>query len=153
MTSQRAGGFLIAKVHQLAGRIFARKLKAYQIEEINPAQGRILFVLWENDGIPINELAQKTSLGKSTLTSMLDRLEAAGHLVRSPCPEDRRKILIYRTEQNKRLQTLYTQVSQEMIDLFYTGFTDTEIDVFEQALQRILQNLEQVEQKGSWEEE
>lgn len=137
----RAGGFLITKIHQLAGRIFARKLKEYRIEEINPAQGRILFVLWQNDGIPINELAQKTSLGKSTLTSMLDRLEEAGYLMRSPCPEDRRKIMIFRTEKDKRLQAIYTQVSEEMIALFYEGFAEQEIDVFEQNLQRILENL------------
>lgn len=61
MKRQRQGGFLITKIHQLAGRIFARKLREYHIK-INPAQGRIMFVLWQNDGISINELAQKTKL-------------------------------------------------------------------------------------------
>jgi DNA-binding MarR family transcriptional regulator len=88
----KQGGFLISKIHQLSGRIFAKKLKEHAIE-INPSQGRILFVLWQNDGISIRELAQKTALEKSTLTSMLDRLEEAGYLKRRPSPEDRRKLL------------------------------------------------------------
>ena len=87
MKTQRQGGFLIARIHQLAGRIFTRKLKEYNIE-INPAQGRMMFVLWREGEIPINELAKKTSLGKSTLTSMLDRLEASGFI---PLQESQRQ--------------------------------------------------------------
>ena len=141
MKKFREGGFLVAKIHQVSGRIFTRKLKEHQIDEINPAQGRILFALWQNDGISINELAKKTSLGKSTLTSMLDRLEESGYVIRIPSREDRRKILIQRTEKNKNLQDLYNQVSQEMTNLFYEGFSENEIDEFEQYLKRILHNL------------
>ncbi|MFX1254143.1 MAG: MarR family winged helix-turn-helix transcriptional regulator [Promethearchaeota archaeon] len=141
MKYQRAGGFLIAKIHQLGGRIFTRKLKEYQITELNPAQGRIMFVLWRNDGLSINELAKETSLGKSTLTSMLDRLEHAGFLKRVPSKKDRRKIMIYLTEIHKEIQEKYVQVSQEMTELFYNGFNAKEIDEFEEYLERILKNL------------
>ena len=78
MKKQRQGGFILSKIHQLSGRIFTRMLKDHGVNEINPAQGRILFVLWCHDGISINELAKETSLGKSTMTSMLDRLEQMG---------------------------------------------------------------------------
>jgi DNA-binding MarR family transcriptional regulator len=137
---QRKVGFLIAKIHHLAGRIFAKKLQEHQIE-INPAQGRIMFVLWEKDGIAINELAKKTSLAKSTLTSMLDRLEEAGHVVREPSDEDRRKILIKRTDKDRAWQKTYVQVSKEMSELFYAGFSGDEIDAFEAYLSRVLDNL------------
>ncbi|MHA2296766.1 MAG: MarR family winged helix-turn-helix transcriptional regulator [Candidatus Hodarchaeales archaeon] len=141
MKEQRAGGFLIAKIHQLSGRIFAKKLKNYQIDEINPAQGRILFPLWQKDGISINELSKETVLGKSTLTTMLDRLEDAGHLKRVASRSDRRKIMIKLTEKDKKLQERYAKVSTEMNDLFYAGFTDQEMDEFEKYLTRILENL------------
>jgi hypothetical protein len=39
--------------------------KEYDIE-INSAQGRIMFVLWQQDSMSINELASKTQLKKST---------------------------------------------------------------------------------------
>ncbi len=140
MKTQREGGFLIAKIHQLSGRIFARMLKEYEIE-INPAQGRIMFVLWRNDEIPISELAKKTSLEKSTLTSMLDRLEEAGYVARVPSQQDRRKILIKRTAKDKAWQKVYVQVSQEMTKLFYRGFSEKGIDEFERYLRRIFDNL------------
>ena len=78
MEQQRQAGFLMAKIRQVGERVFLRRLKGSQIE-INPAQGRIMFALWRDDGVSIQELARKTQLGKSTLTSMLDRLEAMGY--------------------------------------------------------------------------
>lgn len=116
-------------------------LKNHGIDEINPAQGRIMFVLWRDDEIPINELAEKTSLGKSTLTSMLDRLENRGFVQRVHSKDDRRTILIRRTEKDKVFQDLYVKVSQEMTRLFYNGFSVKEIDQFENYLKRILDNL------------
>ncbi|MFX1515770.1 MAG: MarR family winged helix-turn-helix transcriptional regulator [Promethearchaeota archaeon] len=143
MQNLKAGGYLIAQVHQLGQRIFAKKLKKYQIVDINPAQGRILFALWKKDGLPIVELAKVTSLSKSTLTPMLDRLEEIGHLKRVDSKGDRRKKLIYLTEKNKQLQDIYYKVSLEMKELYYSGFTEKEIDQFEDYLKRILSNLKE----------
>jgi DNA-binding MarR family transcriptional regulator len=116
-------------------------LKKAGINEINPAQGRILFVLWKTDEIPITELAKRTLLSKSTLTSMLDRLEKTGYITRIRSKEDRRTILIKRTEKDRILENKYTQVSNEMTDLFYGGFAPREINAFEDYLRRILTNL------------
>jgi DNA-binding MarR family transcriptional regulator len=135
------GGFLISKIHQLSGRITSRKLKMCNTVEINPAQGRILFFLWQNDGISIQEVSQMTSLEKSTLTSMLDRLEASGYIRRSPCSDDRRKILIYANEKGKNLKFTYEKVIREMAGIFYKGFSQEEIDSFEGYLERIYNNL------------
>lgn len=148
MKKQRDGGFLISKIHRLAGRMLAKKLKKYRLAEINPAQGRILFVLWRSDGISIQDLAKQTSLGKSTLTSMLDRLEAAGFLTRGPSAGDRRKILIHLTKKYENLQDIYVQVSNEMTEIFYDGFSSKEIDAFESYLRRILNNLNAFETKA-----
>lgn len=143
MTKKRQGGFLVSKIHQLAGRIFTKKLKDYNLNEINSAQGRIIFVLWQNDGISIQELAKKTSLEKSTLTRMLERLENSGHLKRIPSTDDRRKTIVKLTSKNKEFQDNYEEVSNDMLDLFYEGFTEDEIDTFETYLRRIYENLSQ----------
>lgn len=145
MENLRQGGFLLSKVHQLSGRIFAKKLKDYNINEINPAQGRILFVLWQHDGITIQELAKRTSLGKSTMTRMLDRMEEAGIVIRVFPKEDRRKVLVQLTEDNKKVKKAYEEVSADMTNLFYKGFTECEINDFEKYLQRIFGNLSEVE--------
>ena len=141
MSGARQGGFLIAKVHQAAGRIFARMLRQRGVE-IHPAHGRILFVLWQQGPMTIQDLARRVSLGKSTLTNALDRLETSGDVMRVRSDDDRRKIVIRLTAQTKETKKLYEEVSRTMTKLFYRGFAEAEIARFEQDLGRILGNLE-----------
>ena len=144
MKEQYQAGFLMAKIRQVGGRISERILKQHNIE-INSAQGRIMFALWQNDGISINELAKKTQLKKSTLTSMLDRLERMGYVRRQRSKKDRRKILIKRTEKDRKMEKKYVEVSEEMTRLFYKGFSKSQIVRFEKDLERILDNLTEFE--------
>ncbi len=140
MKQQRQAGFLMAKIRQVGERVFQRRMKDSGVE-INPAQGRIMFALWQEDGVSIQQLAKKTQLGKSTLTSMLDRLEAMGYVRRQRSESDRRRIMIFRTEKDKALERKYVALSEQMTELWYQGFAETEIDQFEASLQKILDNL------------
>jgi len=72
---------------------------------------------------------------------MLDRLEAMGYVRRQRSDQDRRQILIYRTEKDRATETQYVQLSEQMTEVWYRGFTDAEADRFEACLQRILDNL------------
>ena len=148
MSRQREAGILIAKIHQLSGRVFNQKLKNYKLDKLNPAQGRIMFVLWNNNNLPIHELSKETQLSKSTLTSMLDRLEEAGYIKRSPSKKDRRKIIINLIKVDKEFEQNYINVSNEMLNLFYNGFSEEEIDRFESFLKRLLNNLVEFEEKN-----
>jgi DNA-binding MarR family transcriptional regulator len=136
----REGGFLITKIHHLSGRIFSKKLKDYGIE-ISPGQGRILFALWQEDNISITELTRRTRLSKSTLTDMLDRMEKDGLIERKTSNTDKRRTLVQLTEATKKLHDKYLAVSKDMTNLFYRGFSDEDIDQFEEYLQKLLLNL------------
>jgi len=135
------GGFLVSQIKQISGRIFDKLLTDAGIEAFNGAQSRILYVLWQQDGIPIVELARKTGLAKTTLTSMLDRMENTNLIARAFDKADRRQIKISLTEKAWELKDDYEQVSHEMNEIYYEGFTIEEIIEFENTLRRILSNL------------
>ena len=137
------GGFLVTKIKQLGDRIFARILSEKSIDAFNGAQGRILYVLWQDDGIPISELSRQTGLATTTLTSMLDRMETAGLIYRDRGDKDRRKIRIFLTEKAKGLEEDYNAVSEEMSSIYYKGFSDQEIEQMESYLERVLKNVEE----------
>lgn len=141
LTNKTNGGFLISKIKQIQGRVFEKLLAEHGISEFNGAQGRILFVLWEQDGITISELSKKTGLAKTTLTSMLDRLEEMGHIQRTSSPHDRRALKIVLTSEARGLKERYDAVSAEMNEIFYGGFSDEEIFAFEAYLGKVLENL------------
>ncbi len=136
------GGFLISRIKQTGARIFDSLLAASGVDAFNGAQGRILYVLWQNEDISISSLSAQTSLANTTLTSMLDRMEESGLIMRLPDPTDRRSKLIALTEKARALQGKYESISEQMNERYYEGFTEEEILQFESYLQRVLTNLE-----------
>jgi DNA-binding MarR family transcriptional regulator len=135
------GGFLLSKIRQIMERIFDKKLKNYGID-LNTAQGRIIFSLWQSDNIPISELARRTALSKTTLTSMLERLEKSGYIARKvDAAGDKRQTLIALSDKTKSIESRHEAVSKEMNALFYKGITEKEIEAFENTLKKILANL------------
>lgn len=139
------GGFYISQIKQIQARIFDQLLRKEGIDNVSGAQGRILYVLWSEDNLPITELAKRTGLAKPTLTSMLDRLEKSDVLRRVPDPNDRRQIRIKLTDAAWALSSKYDLVSDQMVDIFYKGFTEDEIIAFENTLTRIIDNLTEKE--------
>jgi MarR family transcriptional regulator, organic hydroperoxide resistance regulator len=135
------GGYLMAKAQQISGRIFNRLLKKAGGGDINSSQGRILFALWTKGGMNIATLAKETALEPSTLTSMLDRLEAAGFARREASPDDRRAFLVECTAEGRSLEAKYSSASKRMTALFYGDMSEKEIAAFEASLERIVANL------------
>lgn len=86
------GGFLTSQIKQIGSRIFEQMLEDYGIREFNGAQGKILYVLWEFGEIPISQISHRTSLARTTLTSMTDRI--GGMVKRRQNSENRRKIQV-----------------------------------------------------------
>jgi DNA-binding MarR family transcriptional regulator len=146
MPGESKGGFLISQIKQVQGRVFEKLLKEAGIEEFNGAQGRILYVLWQEDGLPIVELSKRTGLAKTTLTGMLDRMEEQGHISRNYGKADRRRVIITLSDKAKALRGKYESVSAEMAAVFYKGFSAGEIAGFESRLERILKNLMESEE-------
>ena len=136
------GGFLISRIKQVGGRLFDRMLADADIDAFNGAQGRILYVLWQGDGLTISQISAQTSLANTTLTSMLDRMEQSGLIRREVSPTDRRALLIRLTDKAKALQQDYDRISQQMNELYYLGFSEDEVRQFEGYLQRVLDNLQ-----------
>ena len=137
------GGFLVSKIKQLSDRIFERILARHGIDAFNGAQGRILYVLWQEDGVPIKTISEKCGLAITSLTTMLERMEKQGLIRRVQSDDDKRKTLLYLTEIAKSLRDEAEIVSRQINDVFYKGFNSDEIEQFEAYLDRVRNNLEE----------
>jgi DNA-binding MarR family transcriptional regulator len=121
--------------------VFSKILKENNLDLFNPSQGRIIFLLFQRENIPIHELVEQTQLTKSTLSSHLDNLENLGFVKKIQSKDDKREIFIILTEKASKLKQNFIDVSKTMTNLFYDGFSEEEINQFEDYLQRCLQNL------------
>lgn len=125
--------------------MFERLLVENGIGEFNGPQGRILYVLWKTDGVPIAKLVQETGLAKNTLTSMLARMETAGLILRRQSETDRRITVVSLTEKSRRLEQKYNEVSAQMNRLFYGEMPPEDAVRLDGLLDRVLQNLLETE--------
>ena len=140
-------GFYIGRIKQVNTRLLNKFLAQKNITAFNGEQGRILHVLWENDGISNRELSKKSGLAMSSLTTMLERMEEKNLLIRKFCPTDKRKSLIFLTNYAKSLKSEYDEISDKMNEISFEGISNEERLAFEATLEKVLYNFERAEQK------
>ena len=140
-------GFYIGRIKQVNTRLLNKFLAQKNITAFNGEQGRILHVLWENDGISNRELSKKSGLAMSSLTTMLERMEEKNLLIRKFCPSDKRKSLIFLTDYAKSLKNEYDEISDKMNEISFEGISNEERLAFEAILEKVLHNFERAEQK------
>lgn len=73
-----------------------------------------MLVLWEQDGLTVKQLGARLLLDSGTLTPLLKKLEAMGHLARSRDRNDERSVVISLTEQGRRLKEDARDVPRRM---------------------------------------
>ena len=145
MAKKTKGGTLLSQVHQVCARVWNKILRENNMADLEGARGRVIFALWGKDGVPIKTLCEKTSLDKSTLTGIIDRLERDGYIERKPSLTDKRSTLITLTGKEQEFSSHVQKVSNQMNKIFYKGFSDEEITQFDSMLQRILDNCKEAE--------
>ena len=140
-------GFYIGRIKQVNTRLLNKFLAQKNITAFNGEQGRILHVLWENDGISNRELSKKSGLAMSSLTTMFERMEEKKLLERRVDENDKRKILIFLTDYAKSLKSEYDEISDKMTEISFEGISDEERLAFEATLEKVLYNFEKAEQE------
>jgi len=139
--------FLSASIDALLDRILSKKHRESSIDNLTAAQSRILFLLWRRDEISIGEVARITNLKKSTLTTTLAKLEKAGHIKLIPSETDKRKTIVKVINRNENLIALNKSIIDEVGDIFYSGFSNDEVALYESFLKRTLDNLKEFQEK------
>lgn len=75
----------------------------------------VLMVLWENDGLPVNDIAKKLILNTNTITPLLKRMEHQGLINRKRSEKDERKVLVQLTENGKQMQVKASQIPEGLV--------------------------------------
>ena len=87
-------GYLFRRMQQIAVAIFVEECKAY---DLTPVQYASLVAIRTHPGIDATRLSAVIAFDRSTLGSVIERLEAKQLIERKPSSEDRRVKLLYLT--------------------------------------------------------
>ena len=135
------GGTLISQVKQLQDRAFNKILKEEGIYEFNGQQGRILFALWKNEKLSLIELSRRTSLAKTTLSAMVERMKNEGLLIVECSKEDKRSLVIYLSDKSLSLEEKINKATKKISDIFYKDFSEEEAIELDRLLGKVKENL------------
>lgn len=141
------GGFLISKIKYLNDRVFEKILAEEGVEAFNGTQGRILYILWDKDKVPIKIISKETGLAITSLTTILENMENDGLIVRIKDENDKRQTMISLTQKALNLSKNFNNVSKKMNKIFYKDFTKEQIHVMEEGLEKICKSFENANSK------
>jgi len=124
--------FRLARKHRVVVGTLLRPLGLF------PGQELLLMQLWDRGARAQTDLVEALGIDHSTVTKMLQRLQAAGLVERSPSSEDRRVTLVSLTDAGRQLRTEIEHVWEEMERLTAAHLSEAE-------RRQLLQLLESIE--------
>jgi DNA-binding MarR family transcriptional regulator len=102
---------------------------------------RVLAVLQENSGATMGQLADLTSVDRTTLTRTLGLMEEARLVARQERESDRRSLVISLTPKGRRMFARILPLTLAETDRALTGFSPAEIAALRDRLKKIADNL------------
>jgi DNA-binding MarR family transcriptional regulator len=135
-------GFLLSRATWAMNNFVNRMLRESELTDISVAYFAVLHALWENDGMSISDLGEKAQLEKSTMTSLIDRMEGAGLLRREDHPTDRRAYRICLTARGKELEKKLDQVVNRAYQHLTKGIAEKDLQKSIEICKQLVQNAE-----------
>lgn len=89
--------------------------------DITYPQYLVLMVLWEKDGVPVNDIAKKLILNTNTITPLLKRMEKQGIIRRERSGTDERKVIVHLTAEGEKLQEEAIKVPEQLTNNLLDG--------------------------------
>lgn len=135
---QRNFGFLIHDIARLMRTEFDLRVKD---SGLTRSQWWVLAHLLRNDGVIQSELAEQLDIGKASLGTLLDRLEAKGWIRRETDPNDRRAKRVFHTAKARPILDLVNQKGTELHRQALAGLSRKEQDQLIEMLIHVKANL------------
>jgi DNA-binding MarR family transcriptional regulator len=93
-------GYLFRRMQQIAVAIFMEECRAF---DLTPVQYAALVAIQTHPGIDATRLSATIAFDRSTLGSVIERIEAKGLVERKPSPDDKRIKLLHLTRSGAAL--------------------------------------------------
>ena len=122
------------------------KINYQELIDINlyPGQPIILERIFENNGITQSELSNITLKKPATITTMLNRLEHMGYVVRKNDINDKRLARLYLTNIGMEKYHQMMKLKKKMGNIIFEGMSEDDLSVVYRLMLKIKNNLEKM---------
>lgn len=109
-------------------------------EGLMPGQPKILEYLWFHDGASQKEIGQECIIDKSTVTSLLKRMEKLELIRKEPRPDDQRGVSIFMTEKGREKAKRIREIIYGLDDFMWQGIEPEERQRFMETFRKIIKS-------------
>lgn len=112
------------------------------IEDLVPAYGNILTVLYNNNGrLMMKDIAATVGKDKSTITALIKSLMKLGYVEKIKSEKDKRITYIELTKKSYTVKNKFDKISNELNKKAYKGFSEEEKEIFLRLLKKMNNNF------------
>lgn len=108
--------------------------------DITYSQYLVMMVLWEKDGLTVNQVGEKLYLDSGTLTPLMKRLEVKGVIIRKRKKEDERVVEVFLTDKGRNLQQKACEIPIKMQEKL--NLTTEDLFELKETVQKILNKIQ-----------
>ncbi len=132
---------LNSRVRELSYSYVVRALKLAGYKKFAPSHGDILAVLYGAGTLSKTQIAKKINRDRSTVTTLVQKLESLGYVKAEASKKDSRTSLVSLTEKGKKIKKDFYQISKNMYEIAFQGLSDDEIVVLQSLLEKVYENF------------
>jgi DNA-binding MarR family transcriptional regulator len=127
-----------------------RRRSAYEFmkHDLSAGQPRMLNYIFYNNGCIQREIAKACNLEPASVTSVLNSMEKAGLVTRTPVKGDKRALEVRLTDKGFEEKKVVDKIFEEIENECFKNFTEKEKEIAKDFLTRIHQNILDAEQKA-----
>ena len=97
--------------------------------DITAHQWMVLGIIYENEGISQNELAQKSNKDKTNIARIVDKLKSKGYIKRAQLENDRRVMNLFATKEGKEIREALSKLAFGVLEKSLENISNEEQEV------------------------
>jgi DNA-binding MarR family transcriptional regulator len=130
-------GFLLAKAAQRWNALLIERFTASGFPEVRPSYGSVLLPLFEQDGLRMGQLAERSRLSKQSITKLVGLCERDQLVTREHDEADGRAYCVRLTARAHVFQLVVENVLAELDDMVLNALGQPQTDALTQALKGV----------------
>jgi len=132
---------LISRIRELSGAVIISELEKLGVEGMVPSHGDIIVTLMKHKELTMTEIAEKINRDRSTVTTLIKKLNKVGFTATKKNESDQRSNLVFLTSKGKELEEGFNEISEKLYFIQFEGVKEEEKEIFRSVLIKMYNNF------------
>ena len=132
---------LVSRVRTQANSLIVAELEKRGHSGLAPSHGAILHALAVRGPLHMSALAEAIGKQKNTVTTLVNKLEQAGYVLKTPSPHDSLVTLVSLSAKAQAAQPDFEAISQTLLAAVWGDMPQAERETLVRGLEKVLRNI------------